>query len=62
MTRTCIWGCGHVYPDYNQKTELEHLSVCGIYQTLPVAQYHDGKEFVELPRHPGLMVERTRVN
>ena len=61
-THKCIWGCGHVYTDFNQQIEGEHLAVCDVYQTLPVSQYHDDKEFVELPSCPGLMVERTRIN
>ena len=56
----CDW-CGHRYVGaLNTETELQHLFVCAVYQTKPVAEIRDGKEFIEYPNYPGLLVERVR--
>jgi hypothetical protein len=43
----CPW-CGVVY-ELNVETEWEHLALCPVFQTLPVAEFKDGKTFVLLP-------------
>jgi len=59
----CIWKCGHVYSDFNQRTEAAHLAVCEVFQSLPVAEYRDdGKNFVLFPGTTNILVERERPN
>jgi len=56
----CDW-CGYNYVgEFNAKTESAHLFVCPVYQTKPVAEFRDGKEFIEYPDCLGLLVERIR--
>ena len=56
----CPW-CDVEY-DLNPETEREHLKVCTVFQSLPVAEFKDGKMFVALPDWPEILVERVRVN
>lgn len=57
----CGW-CGFTYEcEFNQQSELQHLAICSTYQNAPVAEIRNGKEFVEYPEVPGLLVERMRV-
>lgn len=56
----CYW-CEEQY-DLTPDTEREHLAVCRVFQTLPVAEVRDGKTFVALPDNPKILVERVRVN
>ena len=55
----CDW-CGFQYEgEFNTETELQHLSICTVYQTKPADEVRNGKEFLEYPGAPGLMVERV---
>ena len=57
----CPW-CDVEY-DLNPETEREHLKVCPVFQTLPVAFVSPaGKTFVAFPSTPSILVERVRVN
>ena len=58
MTK-CPW-CSFEY-DLTPQTESQHLAICPVYQTLPVAEFHNGKTFVALPSDPDILVERTRL-
>jgi len=47
----CDW-CGFCYEkELTTETELEHLSVCTVYQTKPADEVRDGKEFLNTPAH-----------
>jgi hypothetical protein len=55
---TCSW-CHYEYgKEFNQRIEMDHLIDCAVFQGLPTAEFHNGKEFLEFPGCPGLMVER----
>jgi hypothetical protein len=55
----CRW-CDLEY-EITPETEREHLKVCPVYQTLPVAEIRNGKTFVALPGCDNILVERVRV-
>jgi hypothetical protein len=57
-------GCPWCELEYKltPETEREHLAICPVFQTLPVAAVDkDGKTFVELPGWPGILCERERI-
>lgn len=56
--RVCIWGCGHVYEEFDQKIEMEHLLDCLGFQNAPIAEINNGVVFVNVPNCPNLFVER----
>lgn len=56
----CPW-CENAY-DLTHETEREHLRVCPVFQGLPVAETTpDGRTFVALPFHQGILVERVKI-
>ena len=55
----CPW-CELEY-ELTPETEREHLKVCSVFQTLPVAEIHNGKTFVAVPGCPDILVERERI-
>lgn len=57
---SCIW-CGLEY-DLTPKTERDHLKICTVFQTLPVAVVKNGNTFVALPDDPEILCERERIN
>jgi hypothetical protein len=62
LKKVCAW-CGYCYQAFSAIMEIEHLSVCEVFQKLPVAIWRsDGRTFVEMPTSPGIFVERTRLN
>jgi hypothetical protein len=54
----CPW-CELDY-DLTPETEPIHLATCPVFQTLPVAEFRNGKTFVALPSDPEILVERRR--
>lgn len=58
----CIW-CGYRYGEFTPALEREHLATCVIFRSLPVAEVResDGKNFVAVPGHPDILVERERL-
>jgi hypothetical protein len=61
MDYICDW-CSYEYPVFNKDMEREHLQICKVFQSLPVAQFVNGKTFVALPDDPNILVERVRIN
>lgn len=57
--KNCSWGCGYEYSEpFNQKTEMEHLYDCSVYQHRPVVEIReDGKRFVEDIFNSGIYIE-----
>lgn len=55
----CPW-CELEY-EMTPEAEREHLKVCPVFQSLPVAVVKDGKTFVALPGYPDILCERVRV-
>jgi hypothetical protein len=59
----CPWNCGY---EYNAATIEEHeplhLRECPVFQSLPVAEMRDGKQYVAVPDRPDILVERQRYN
>lgn len=61
LVAVCTW-CGHEYTELNQTTENLHLVQCRIFQSLPVAEVKDGKQFVRLIGYPHILIERSPAN
>lgn len=58
--KSCPW-CELEY-ELTPDTEREHLKICQVFQTLPVAETSpEGKTFVALPNFPDILVERVRI-
>ena len=52
----CDW-CHNLY-DLTPQTEIQHLMSCDEFQNRPVTEVKDGKEFVTLPGHPHILIEK----
>ena len=54
----CGWCGSQYHGEFNATTEQQHLSICPVHQTLPAVEIIDGKEYIQYPDCPGLLVER----
>jgi hypothetical protein len=54
--RACPW-CKEIY-DITPESELTHLYNCDRFQSLPIAEIKNGKEFIQHPEMPHVFVER----
>ena len=61
MKHVCDW-CVYEYPDFSRAAEDLHLAVCPVFTTLPVVARSDGKDFVQLPGWPEILVERPHLD
>ena len=58
--KACPW-CELEY-DLTPYTEPDHLKVCPVFQSAPVAEVRaDGKTFVRLPSDENILVQRVRI-
>ena len=56
--KKCPWRCGHIYPFLDYENERQHLMVCPVYRSLPVAVIRDGKEYVRSLNGDNIFVQR----